>query len=106
NDPDSTVWNAYGIRAWPTLVFLSPAGKVIGFHAGESTFEALDLAVSQMVGEDEGSGLLVRGLLPYTVQLEDRPPDRLAYPGKVLATEQGLFIADSGHHRILVADSD
>jgi hypothetical protein len=30
----------------------------------------------------------------------------LAFPGKVLATNAGLFIADSGHHRIVMSSEN
>ena len=37
---------------------------------------------------------------------EESTPTVLSFPGKVLADEQRqqLFIADSGHHRIIVTD--
>src|SRR3990172_11658411 len=38
NDRDFDVWRGYAVRAWPTLMFVDPQGKVIGKHEGE--FEA------------------------------------------------------------------
>ena len=35
NDADFMVWQQYACRAWPTLMFISPSGKVIGKHEGE-----------------------------------------------------------------------
>jgi hypothetical protein len=48
-----------------------------------------------------------RGLLhPSAIALEEiREPTRtLSFPGKVLATKDSLFIADSNHHRIVATD--
>ena len=35
HDPEFTIWKSYGVRAWPTLVFISPDGQIIGHHSGE-----------------------------------------------------------------------
>src|SRR5436305_2760726 len=51
NDPEFRTWEAYAVRAWPTLVFISPTGLVIGSHAGEASFEALDGVIAEMVRE-------------------------------------------------------
>ena len=32
NDHEFKVWQAYACRAWPTLMFVDPVGKVIGRH--------------------------------------------------------------------------
>jgi len=39
NDRDFAVWQRFGGRAWPTLVFIDPDGRVIGKHEGELPFE-------------------------------------------------------------------
>ncbi len=106
NDRDFAVWGMYSVRAWPTLMFIDPAGKVIGKHEGEFDFDGLDRVISDMVREFDASGLLDRRLLEFqleAVAAEKRP---LSFPGKVITDPAGsrLFIADSGHHRVLVAD--
>ncbi len=105
SDPEHRVWDAYAVRAWPTLIFISPTGEVIGSHAGEAPFEALDRVLTKMVEEYDRFGSLVRGTPPAT-SWQPRPLDQLWYPGKVLATREGVFIADSGHHRVLLTDHD
>jgi len=81
NDAGFAVWGLYSGRAWPSMVFLDPQGRVIGKHEGEITFEQFDPIISQMV-EEEGASAL-------------------SFPGKVLADEASgrLFIADSNHNR-------
>ena len=39
NDAAMHVWQQYAVRAWPTLMFVDPMGKVIGKMEGELTFE-------------------------------------------------------------------
>jgi sugar lactone lactonase YvrE len=106
NDPEMRVWDSYAVNAWPTLVFLSPDGYVIGRHAGEAPVEALAAALDALIAELEPSGELDRRPLDLGVRLEPRPLSELSFPGKVLATADRLFIADSGHHRVLLADHD
>src|SRR5918911_537746 len=44
NDADFRIWNAYAVRAWPTLVVIDPAGYVVGSAPGEGNYEMLDKA--------------------------------------------------------------
>jgi len=102
NDGDFHVWRAYACRAWPTMMFIDPEGKVIGKHEGEISYESLDKLMGDMVVEFDDQGLLNRTALAISVETE---PDRtLSFPGKVLADGPGgrLFIADTNHNRILV----
>ncbi|MBI1737442.1 MAG: alkyl hydroperoxide reductase [Candidatus Rokubacteria bacterium] len=105
NDRDFRVFRAYAARAWPTLVFLDPRGKVLGHHEGEAPFDALDRVIADMVREFDARGLLDRTPLASAPERVTGEPS-LRFPGKVLAhPETGrLVIADSGHHRIVVAD--
>ncbi len=105
NDADYAIWNRYAIRAWPTLVLIDPAGRIVGQVAGEGNEAALTQAIEQVIAESDH-----RGELDRTPRIW--PPERLAvagqpllFPGKVLADAAGgrLFISDSNHHRIVVA---
>ena len=106
NDKDFTVWQQYACRAWPTLMFIDPQGKVIGKHEGELSPDAFDKLLGDMVKEFDNQGLLDRRPLDY--RLEEAPKTPLSFPGKVLADSASgrLFIADSNHHRILVVSLD
>ena len=103
NDADFQVWRQYACRAWPTMMFIDPEGKVIGKHEGEITYENLDHLLSEMVAEFDASGLLDRR--PLAFSFESEPDTFLSFPGKVLADEAGgrLFISDTNHNRILVS---
>ena len=106
NDKDFQVWQQYGARAWPTLMFIDPEGKVLGKHEGEFAVADLDSLLSKMIAEYDDNRLVNR--TPITLRLEkDKEWERaLSFPGKVLADEASdrLFIADSNHNRIVVTD--
>ena len=108
NDEFELLRNAYGVRAWPTLVLIDPLGNVVGNHAGEGVYDLFEPIVSTMASEYGQGGLDVIDTTPLgeLLQVSGALPTVLSFPGKVLADEANdrLFIADTGHHRVLVAD--
>ena len=106
NDAEFLVWQQFTCRAWPTMMFIDPAGKVIGKHEGEISFDDLDRLLGSMVAEFDAAGLLQRGRLALDPSPEPDTP--LSFPGKVLVNEASnrLFIADTNHNRIVVATPD
>ena len=107
NDVELQVMSAFAARAWPTLMFVDPEGKVIGRHEGEFQFEAMDRVLTVMVEEFDRSGVLDRAPVPFEYGSESESHGALSFPGKVLVGADGkLFIADSNHHRVIIADED
>ena len=107
NDPDFVVWNKFGANAWPTLVLVDPAGNLVGGHAGEGVYDLFQPIIKSLVAEFDAKGTISR--VPFRVDLDRAVSSTvLSYPGKVLADEKGkrLFLADSGHNRILIASLD
>ena len=114
NDADHHIWRRYGVQAWPTRVIIDPAGNVVGTAMGEGNLDGFVDAIRTVVrvfddpSTSLGTGRVPINRAPLPLELErarhgDRP---LLYPGKVLADEAGgrLFIADSNHNRIIVAE--
>ena len=106
NDRDFAVWQRFGGRAWPTLIFIDPEGRVIGKHEGELPFEQFDPLVGGMLKEFEERGILDPGASPIALEQLREPACTLSFPGKVLVEGDRLFIADSNHHCIHVASLD
>jgi thiol-disulfide isomerase/thioredoxin/sugar lactone lactonase YvrE len=104
NDKDRVVWDHYAVRAWPTLMLIDPAGKVVGRLEGEGGFEALDHYITGMIAAFDAKKQLDRRPLALTLERHRVPTGLLAFPGKVLADEKTrqLFISDSNHNRIVV----
>ncbi|MEZ5316400.1 MAG: thioredoxin-like domain-containing protein [Vicinamibacterales bacterium] len=108
NDANFAIWRAYGARAWPTFVLIDPEGYVVATASGEGKYQAFDEAIGAVIHVFDEQGRIDRTPLPVSLERERLRTSTLAFPGKVLADEPGdrLFIADSNHHRVLVAGFD
>jgi DNA-binding beta-propeller fold protein YncE len=106
NDSDFLVWQTYGANAWPTFALVDPLGNVYAMQSGEIPFEAFDRVISGMVEYFDSRGEINREPLELALEGASDPGTPLLFPGKVLADTAGnrLFIADSNHHRLVVAD--
>jgi hypothetical protein len=105
NDSDFDVWRRWGVRAWPTFMFVGPDGNVLGKHEGEFDIEALDGAIAGIISDFDQKGLIDRTPLHFRLERERMADGPLSFPGKVLAhgPSDTLFISDSNHHRLLIA---
>lgn len=106
-DSDRKLWDAYGVRAWPTFVLIDPLGYFAGTLSGEGHREKLDRAISELLAEHRIKGTLAAAPLKFTTeQARASSVAVLAFPGKILADPQHdrLFISDTNHHRIVVTD--
>lgn len=107
-DRDGTVWEQYAIRAYPTFVLIDPQGYIVVTISGEGRRQLLDDLIQQLIAECTGGGTLNEHSLAEVSQTQLTLTSPLAFPGKVLADETSntLFIADTGHHRIVITALD
>ncbi len=105
NDAGFVLWNEYGIHSWPTMVIIDRAGKVAGQVSGEGNFEVLDRAISGLLSEKDAA-YAFPAPLPILRNDDDDSDSALRFPGKILADSANgrLYVADSGHNRIVVTD--
>jgi DNA-binding beta-propeller fold protein YncE len=108
NDSEFSVWQSYGVRAWPTQVLIDPAGYAIGAVSGEGNYEVIDEAIAKTVAEFRKRGELNEEPLKLVLERAKVGDLPLAFPGKVLADARNdrLFIADSNHNRIVITKLD
>jgi thiol-disulfide isomerase/thioredoxin len=108
NDSDFTVWQSYGVRAWPTQVLIDPGGYIIGGVSGEGNYELIDRVVAKAVDEFRKRGELNEEPLKLVLERAKVGDLPLAFPGKILADSASdrLFIADSSHNRIVITKLD
>jgi thiol-disulfide isomerase/thioredoxin/DNA-binding beta-propeller fold protein YncE len=111
HDPGMVLWREYGVRAWPTLVFLSPDGRVIGQVAGEPDPDRLLQGIGAMVEQFWERGQLRPDPMPLAIP--DDPGGALRFPGKIKPCPPGpgepdaaWAVADTGHHQIVLIGAD
>lgn len=105
DDPELRTWDAFGVRAWPTLVLVDAAGRVAATVAGEGHAERLAAQLEGLLAERDPEA--PRTAMPEP-ELDAHGTGELAFPGKVAADRAGrrLAISDTGHDRVLVCDLD
>lgn len=102
NDLDFQLWQSYAVKAWPTIVVIDPQGKLVHTQSGEILAEEFAPDIAALIAEVERKGLLNRAELDLRPERIQEPLRPLSYPAKLLrAKEELLYIADTGHHRIL-----
>ncbi len=103
NDYQLRIWRDYNIHAWPTTVLIDPDGVIIHRQSGENIFDSVDAVLRSHLHHKHKN--LKKGPLPLLLEKYKSPRTMLKFPGKVLAAEDGrLFISDSGHDRVVLAD--
>ncbi|MGA7932975.1 MAG: thioredoxin-like domain-containing protein [Kovacikia sp.] len=108
-DRDRTLWDQYAVRAWPTFVVIDPQGYVVATISGEGQRPLLDDLIQQLIAEQANNGTLNQEQLRLTLEPSQALlTSPLAFPGKVLADagDDSLFIADTGHNRIVITSLD
>ncbi len=106
NDHQFQIWQHYTARAWPTLILIRPDGYVLGYFSGEGNREILVKVIDELIAESTRAGILDRTPLSFALEKDRVVNDALSFPGKVEAhaASNRLFIADSNHNRIVIAD--
>jgi thiol-disulfide isomerase/thioredoxin len=109
-DDDMRLWRAYGARSWPTRVLVGPTGHIVARVAGEGGRDELERAIESTLAEHAARGTLAAAPLAIAAEETVRAASGLSFPGKVLAVRDAaapdggrLFVADTAHHRVVVA---
>ena len=106
-DRDFQIWNAFGVRSWPTLMLVGPDGRILAQLSGEGQRDILDALVGQALAFfREKPDALAQRPLPLRRETSAELARELSFPGKIAIDPAGtsLYIADSNHHRIVVTN--
>ena len=108
NDSEMTIWRKFGVRAWPTLALVDPRGRYLGSRSGEGGREMFDTVITAVIRYHRTAGDLDDAPIAFDLETRRAASTPLKYPGKVLADEKSkrLFISDTSHNRIIIADLD
>lgn len=99
-DTGHATWSAYAVNAWPTLVFVRPDGTIAGQASGEPDRTDLVTAVRALLAEQPDRAVGE----PLPIRPEPARPGALAFPGGLAVDGGVLYVADTNHHQVVVAD--
>ena len=97
NDRTWTTWQHYGIQSWPSVALVDTRGRLREVFAGDQHLAALDSAIAGLI--DEVGGATLAAETPRRSGAERRMP--LSFPSGLAVGESHLYVADTGHHRVL-----
>jgi len=101
-----TIWRAYGVQAWPTLVVIGADGNVAGTIPGEPDPDRFVAAIDKIVEASAKEGTLKPAALDLALLPE--PKGRFLFPGKlkpVPGQAKRWVLADGGHNQIVLLDN-
>ena len=107
NDYRFELWNAYGIRAWPSFVLIDPLGGIAGKASGEGLYNLFDQNIGKIINEFKARGLINSERIEFKLDKFHSPRSVLSYPGKleVDPVRGRIFVSDSNNDRVLVIDT-
>ncbi|HYW77819.1 MAG TPA: thioredoxin-like domain-containing protein [Gammaproteobacteria bacterium] len=99
-DSDSTLWDAYNVPAWPTLILIGPNGKVLDRYIGEQDVDTLAGPIKAALADAPP----VSKLAPLPMLVMAGPGGNLSVPNGLAVSKAEVAIADTGHNRIILAN--
>ncbi len=104
SDPSGGVSQDHSVHSWPTQVLVDPEGYAITKHVGEHAFEPFAPLIEALrpVYAERGS---LQPVAPSPRPAEASQAE-LCFPSSVLVHDDLLVIADSGRHRLVLANLD
>lgn len=102
SDVGFEAWQAYGIQAWPSIVLVDAEGRLAAVLPGEAAVAEAGRRIASLLDEAAARDLRVFAAPPQP-RLE-MPDGALAFPAGLAVNATALYVADSGHHRVLECD--
>ena len=98
HDADWVAWQRFGVESWPTVLLIDGEGQVRHRAVGADGLADLERQIGRLC-----DGLRAPPDDDLRSFRETRPEPRmpLNFPTGLVATPDRLFVADTGHHRVL-----
>jgi sugar lactone lactonase YvrE len=100
NDRQFRVWKEYAVNAWPTIVVVDPEGYIALVRQGEFSADEVGAEIELIAEKARARGTLVTGADPHPSTLA-RHEGPLRFPTRAILDDDRLWIADTGHGRVL-----
>lgn len=98
HDADWVAWQRYGVDVWPTVLLIDGEGQVRHRAVGADGLQDLERQIARLC---DGLHAPLDDDLRSFRESHPEPRMPLCFPTGVVATPDRLFVADSGHHRVL-----
>jgi peroxiredoxin len=103
-DPDFITWQHFGVESWPTAVLIDTEGRVVEKVAGEPQRETLHPLIDVSLNAQARPTLA--STKPSARSRGRNRACRWPFPSGLAASERHLYVADSGHNRVLECTLD
>ncbi len=103
NDADWVAWQHYEVSAWPTAVLIDPDGRIRQSFVGDREIDGMASTLDALGDEYFGRSGGIAESPRLSAPTEHRA---LSGPGGLAVSANRLFVADTGHHRILECTHD
>ena len=100
HDPDWALWQHYDVSAWPTVVLIDDLGRIHERIVGDGPIREVDARIQALCDARPSP----TGVDVIALRRHDEPPLPLRFPTGLAVNDQYLYVADSGHHRVLECD--
>jgi hypothetical protein len=104
HDAGWAAWQHYRIEAWPTVVLIDGDGAIRESIVGHGLFNELDGQVTRLLRELATMPTATEPIEPIELRRALRPSTALCHPTGLAISGNYLYVADSGHHRVLECD--
>lgn len=104
-DSEHEIWGEFGVHAWPTLILIDAAGYIRETISGEIEVDDLEEKIRALLAEGASRGILADEPLDVARD-SDADSTLLRFPAKLHVAAERLFVADTAHNRIVVANLD
>lgn len=98
HDADWVAWQRFGVESWPTVLLIDGEGQVQHRIVGADGLAELERHIARLC---DGLHVPPDDDLRAFREAHPEPRTPLCFPAGLVATPDRLFVADSGHHRVL-----
>ncbi|MDR6840515.1 hypothetical protein [Pseudoxanthomonas sacheonensis] len=98
HDGDWHAWQRFGVEAWPTVLLIDANGQIRERVVGLDSTAELERPLAALC---DGLPMPTDDDARATIETAAEPRLPLRFPSGIAATADRLYVADSGHHRIL-----
>lgn len=102
NDFDFGIWNAFGVRAWPTFVLIGPKGLIAETYSGEGNREKMETDIRALMKKYNGAWK--KETLPIALEENKMAAELLKFPGKIVYDGGVFYLSDTGHNQVIAVD--